>query len=100
MGAQEVAGALEGRVLTGHDESIESAEVRGEGGNDANWSPTGLIAFDRVPAGDLNLYVVPASGGTRRLVRANGLDPQWNPASDHLVFVDATDISLRTIDLR
>jgi len=79
---------------------VSTPLVGGEGGNDANWSPTGLIAFDRLSADDPNLYVVPASGGTRRLVRANGLDPQWNPAGDHLVFVDATDNSLRTIALR
>lgn len=70
--------------------------VGGEGGNDGDWSPTGLIAFDRLGS----LYVVRASGGTSRLVRANGNDPQWNPAGTSLVFVDATDNSVRTIELR
>ncbi len=70
--------------------------VGGEGGNDGDWSPTGLIAFDRLGS----LYVVPASGGTSRLVRANGNDPQWNPEGNGLVFVDATDNSVRTIELR
>jgi len=70
--------------------------VGGEGGNDGDWSPTGLIAFDRLGS----LYVVPASGGTSRLVRANGNDPQWNPAGNGLVFVDASDNSIRSIDLR
>jgi Tol biopolymer transport system component len=69
--------------------------VGGEGGNDADWSPWGLIAFDRLGS----LYVVRASGGISRLVRAGGNDPQWNPAGTHLVFVDASDNSIRTIGL-
>ena len=68
----------------------------GEGGNDGDWSPGGLIAFDRLGS----LYVVPASGGTSSLVRANGNDPQWNPEGNGLVFVDATNNSVRTIELR
>jgi len=70
--------------------------VGSEGGNDGDWSPTGLIVFDRLGS----LYVVPASGGTSRLVRANGNDAQWNPGGTSLVFVDATDNSVRTMELR
>lgn len=70
--------------------------VGGEGGNDGDWSATGLIVFDRLGS----LYVVPASGGTSRLVRANGNDAHWNPAGNSIVFVDATDNSIRTIELR
>jgi Tol biopolymer transport system component len=72
----------------------------GEGGNDAAWSPNGrLIAFDG-SWGDPNVYVVPASGGTRRLVRANAMDPEWGPGGRRLVFQDQPDWSVRTIDLR
>lgn len=84
------------RIATG-----ESAPLAGgEGGNDADWSPTGqLIAFDG-DWGDPNLYVVPASGGTRRLVRSTAMDPQWGPDGRHLVFRDNSDWSVRTIDIR
>ncbi|NIM48950.1 MAG: hypothetical protein GTO22_06780, partial [Gemmatimonadales bacterium] len=72
----------------------------GDGGNDAAWSPTGrLIAFDR-SWGDPNVYVVPASGGTRTLVRANAMDPEWGLDDHHLVFRDQSDWSIRTIDTR
>jgi len=74
---------------------VSTPLVGGEGGNDGDWSPTGLIAFDRLGS----LYVVPASGGTSRLVRANGNDPQWNPAGKGLVFVDGSDNSIRTVEL-
>ncbi|MDH3458797.1 MAG: hypothetical protein OER90_18295, partial [Gemmatimonadota bacterium] len=72
----------------------------GDGGNDAAWSPTGrLIAFDG-DWGDPNVYVVPASGGTRTLVRANAMDPEWGLNDHHLVFRDQSDWSIRTIDTR
>jgi Tol biopolymer transport system component len=78
-----------------------SAPLAGsEGGNDADWSPTGqFIAFDG-SWGDPNLYVVPASGGTRRLVRSTAMDAQWGPDGQHLVFRDNSDWSVRTIDIR
>lgn len=73
----------------------------GDGGNDGDWSPSGqFIAFDRLGAGDFSVYVVPATGGTRTLVRTNALDPQWGPDGNHLVVLDVTDGSLRTIDIR
>ena len=72
----------------------------GEGGNDASWSPTGrLIAFDR-SWGDPNVYVLPATGGTPRLVRANAMDAEWGLDDHHLVFRDHSDWSIRTIDFR
>ena len=71
-----------------------------DGGNDASWSPNGkYIAFDRGPAGDLNIYIVPASGGTRTLVRENAVDPEWSNSSKRLVFIDITDGSVRTAKL-
>jgi Tol biopolymer transport system component len=70
-----------------------------DGGNDASWSPDGkYIALDRVPAGDYSIYVVPAGGGTRTLVRANAVDAEWSNNSNRLVFQDG-DGSLRTVDL-
>lgn len=72
----------------------------GEGGNDADWSPTGrLIVFDG-DWGDPNLYVVPAAGGTRTLVRAMAMDAAWGPDDHLLVFRDNSDWSVRTRDLR
>ena len=72
----------------------------GEGGNDAVWSPTDrFIAFDR-GWGDPNVYVVPATGGTRTLVRANAMDAEWGLDDHQLVFRDQSDWSIRTIDIR
>jgi len=84
------------RIATG----VSRPLAGGEGGNDADWSPIGLfIVFDG-SWGDPNLYVVPAWGGTRRLVRANAMDGEWGPDGRHLVFRDNSDWSVRTIDLR
>jgi len=84
------------RISTG----VSRPLAGGEGGNDADWSPNGrLIAFDG-DFGDPNLYVLPASGGTRKLVRVMAMDPQWGPDSHHLVFRDHSDYTVRTIDLR
>ena len=72
----------------------------GDGGNDADWSPSGrLIAFDRSVVGDLNVYTLPASGGTPSLVRPWAVDPQWGPGDKQLVVVDVSDGSVRTIDV-
>ena len=80
------------RIATG----VSAPLAGGEGGNDADWSPTGqFIAFDG-DWGDPNLYVVPASGGTRRLVRATAMDPQWGRDGHHLVFTAVTSSSLRS----
>lgn len=73
--------------------------VGGDGGNDADWSPTGqFIAFDRIPVGDNSVYFVPAGGGTPTLVRANAFDASWSPGDRLLAVVDLSDFSIRTID--
>jgi Tol biopolymer transport system component len=45
------------------------------------------------------VYVVPAGGGTRRLVVADAVTPRWSPNSKRIVFTRPSDGSLRTIDL-
>ncbi len=70
--------------------------VGGEGGNDGRYSPNGQwIAFDDMAS----VYVVPAGGGTRRLVVADAVTPRWSPNSKRLVFTRPSDGSLRTIDV-
>jgi len=69
----------------------------GDGGNDADWSAAGLIAFDRAPAGDPSVYVVAASGGTRSRIRAHAVEPDWDPTGRRLVVVDVTDGSVRVV---
>ena len=60
-----------------------------EGGNDASWSPNGkYIAFDRIEAGDASVYIVPAEGGTRTLVRENAFDAEWSNNSKSVVFTN------------
>jgi len=71
-----------------------------DGGNDASWSPDSMyIAFDRTPVGDFSIYTVPATGGTRTLIRSNAVDAEWSNNSKRLVFQDITDGSIRTVDL-
>jgi Tol biopolymer transport system component len=71
---------------------VSSPLAGGEGGNDAAWSPLGrVIAFDRVPIGDLNVYVVPSRGGTPRLVVEDAIDPDWAPLGGRLVFHRPSD---------
>ncbi len=73
----------------------------GDGGNDAAYSPNGQhIAFDRLNADDPSIYLVPATGGERTLLRSDGLAPTWSNNSHRLAFLDPTDGSIRTIDVR
>lgn len=82
-------------VNTGESTPLEG----GEGGNDASWSPNGnLIAFDRVPSNDPAIYTVPASGGDPTLVVGYGVDPEWAPNSQRIVFTDFGG-ALRTIGI-
>ncbi len=75
----------------------------GEGGNDASWAPNGqYIAFDRAPSPDYadpNLYIVPADGGDRILVKEWAIDPEWSNNSKRLVYTYVWDGSVRTCDL-
>ena len=77
---------------------VSTLLVGAEGGNNPSWSHNGKrIAFDRATVGDANLYVVPASGGTPRLVWTNATDPDWSPNSKRLVFNQPSDGSIRTV---
>lgn len=84
--------------LTEIETGVSSALDGGDGGNDASWSQDGsLIAFDRLEVGDPSIYVVPAAGGTRSVVRANAVSPSWAPDNERLAFTDFSDGSIRTI---
>ena len=86
--------------ITDISNGVSTLLTGAEGGNDASWSPNGnYIAFDRSVVGDASIYIVPAGGGTRTLVRANAIDAEWSNNSKRLVFTDITDYSLRTVDL-
>jgi Tol biopolymer transport system component len=86
--------------ITDISSGVSSLLAGADGGNDASWSSNGqYIAFDRGPVGDPNIYIVPANGGTRTLIRTNAVDAEWSNDSNRLVFTDITDGSLRTVDL-
>ena len=78
-------------VGTGVSQPLTGAEF----GNDAAWSPDGeKIAFDvwedyyHINWWVQNIYTVPASGGTRSLLRLNAQNAGWSPQGNYVVFVD------------
>ena len=80
-------------VKTGVSTVLHGTE---DGGNDAAWSPNGMwIAFDRRWFGEPNIYIVPATGGRRTLVKENAVRADWAPNGKRLVFQD-TDGPIRT----
>lgn len=84
-------------VQTGVSVPLAGAE---DGGNDAAWSPLGLlIAFDRRWVGDNSVYVVPPIGGKVRLVRGDAVSPDWSPTGLRLAFHQPSDGSIRTMNL-
>lgn len=84
-------------VLTQKSTLLKGAK----GGNDAAWSPNGLwIAFDRRWTDEPHLYIVPFTGGQRRLVRENAVSPDWSPSGLRIVFQDLADGGkLKTVGL-
>ncbi len=88
-------------MLTDVDTGISVPLPDTDGGNDAAYSPNGrYIAFDRANAGEPSIYLMPAAGGTPVLLRPLGLAPAWSNNSHRLAFLDVTDGSIRTIDIR
>ncbi len=72
------------------------------GCNNAAWSPNGeFIAYDTSTNGTEtigNIYVVPANGGISTLVRSLGVNARWSQDSNKLVFTDATDRNMGTVN--
>ena len=88
-------------ALTDVDSGISVPLPGGDGGNDAMYSPNGqYIAFDRLNASDPSIYLLPAVGGTPTLLRPLGLAPAWSNNSRRIAFLDITDGSIRTIDVK
>ncbi|HMB92711.1 MAG TPA: hypothetical protein VKP65_17805, partial [Rhodothermales bacterium] len=70
-------------------------------GNDAAWHPKGgLIAFDRAPVGDLSIYYVPSSGGTRGLLLTDAIDPTWSRNGNYLAFYRPSEGAIYTLNLK
>jgi hypothetical protein len=70
------------------------------GGNDASWSPNGnILAFDAWLYGYPQLLTMVPYEETYQLVRDWGVDPEWSPNSQRLVFTDFWTINLRTVDV-
>jgi hypothetical protein len=71
------------------------------GGNDATWSRDGkTLLFDRVTAGDRSIYSIPASGGTRRLIRRDAVSVDLSPTGRRLVFLQPSTSRILTVDAK
>jgi Tol biopolymer transport system component len=84
----DVAGAnLNTLYITDVNTHVSTLLPGADGGNDAAWSPNGKwIVFDRRWNNDLNLYLLPPTGGTPKLVVSNAVNGDWSPNSQRLVF--------------
>ena len=78
-------------VLSG----ISTPLIGAETGNDPAWSPNGeKIGFDdwedyyHIGWWTQNIYLVPATGGTRSLFRFNAHHASWNPKGNKIAFDD------------
>jgi len=96
----DVLGVTHDLYITDLKTGVSTPLTGGEGGNDAAWSPLGgSIAFDRIPATDPSIYIVPSGGGTPGLVVGDAVDPDWAPLGDWLVFHRPSNGGIYTVDL-
>ncbi|HEX5149607.1 MAG TPA: hypothetical protein VFW02_11030 [Candidatus Limnocylindrales bacterium] len=71
------------------------------GGNDATWSRDGRsLLFDRVTSGDRSIYSIPATGGTRRLIRRDAVSVDLSPTGRRLLFLQPSSSRILTVDAR
>lgn len=86
--------------ITNLDAGVSGPLAGAGGGNDAAWSPDGRwIAFDRWPAGDFNIYLLPAGGGVRTLLVGDAVSAAWSPRGTHLAFTRQSEGSLWVVEL-
>ena len=101
---KKIAADVTGVPAAPYDQSIFITDVQtgtsipligAEGGNDAAWSPDGAkIFFDawedyyHINWWTQNIYMVPALGGTRTLVRFNAHHASLNPEGNRVAFDD------------
>src|SRR6266542_4443430 len=93
--AHDVAGInVQAIYVTDVETGISTPLAGAENGNDAAWSPDGgKIAFDAWEDyyngwWTQNIYTVPASGGTKTLLRFNAHHASWNPKENKIAFDD------------
>ncbi len=83
----------------------ETVRLRGtEGGNNAVWSPCGLmIAYDLCPGYghgcDPRIFITTPIGFFKRLLVTDAQMPDWSPDSKRIVFSRASDGSIYTVDV-
>jgi Tol biopolymer transport system component len=71
------------------------------GGNDADWNPGGKwLAFDRATANDRSIYSLPASGGTRRLIRRDAVSADIAPSGKRILYLEPSSSRIMTVDLK
>jgi dipeptidyl aminopeptidase/acylaminoacyl peptidase len=95
---KKIAHDLVGEPASPFDQSIFVTDVQtgtstpligAEGGNDAAWSPDGgKIAFDDFHIFPYSIYSVPATGGSRTVLRYNAHHVSWNPDGNKIAFDD------------
>ena len=84
-------------VADGRTRSVKGTH----GGNDATWSHDGKsLVFDRVTAGDRSIYSIPASGGTRRLIRRDAVSADLSPTGKRILFLQPSSSRIMTVDAK
>jgi Tol biopolymer transport system component len=84
-------------VADGRTKSIKGSS----GGNDADWSPDGKwLVFDRVVTNDRSVYIISASGGTRRLIKRNAVSGDIAPSGKRIVYLEPSSSRIMAVDLK